>query len=282
MPILFVDTNLLILCPVYPVLGLVSVPLHLVSLPCHASYNGLAGNTRLRMTYISQSMYPHPSHFFFINIYTLSYIGWSIPEEHSSIWNAACWFLSIMEGFFLLAIMPSVPSFNLIPNPTSRLSPAIPISLSVIGLWEFHHWYLDPANLDANCLLYPFIGISLLIPTFSSLCLVPLPWRKPINPTANLSIVPSWINFVISWLLIPDWRTNLLIVYEYRHSSLLLLSSSSDGLSSNINFFISSIHQAHYCHQGWYQNLRYCSATLTRISHGLWHQHPSTWLCLET
>ena len=68
-----VDTNLLVLCPVYPVLGLVSVPLHLVSLPRRASYNGLAGNTRLGMTYISQSMYPHPSHFFFIDIYTSSY-----------------------------------------------------------------------------------------------------------------------------------------------------------------------------------------------------------------
>ena len=68
-----VDTNLLVLCPVYPVLGLVSVPLHLVSLPRRASYNGLAGNTRLGMTYISQSMYPHPSLFFFIDIYTSSY-----------------------------------------------------------------------------------------------------------------------------------------------------------------------------------------------------------------
>src|SRR5271168_194022 len=69
-----IDTNLLVLCPVYRVLGLVSVPLHLVSLPHRASYNGLAGNTRLGMTYISQSMYPHPSHFFFINIYTSSYM----------------------------------------------------------------------------------------------------------------------------------------------------------------------------------------------------------------
>ena len=219
---------------------------------------------------------------FFSSIFTPRLIGWSIPEERSSIWNAARWSLSIVEGFFLLAIVPSVPGFNLIPNPTSGSSPAIPISLSVIGLWEFRHWYLDPADLDANCLSYPFIGISPLIPTFSSLRLVPLPWRKPIDPTANLSIVPSWINFVIGWSLIPDWRTNLPIVYEYRHSSLLSLSSSSDGLSSDTNFFISSIHQAHYRRQGWYRNLRYCSATLTRISHGLWHQHPSTQLRLET
>jgi hypothetical protein len=43
MPIFVVDTNLLVLCPVYPVPGQVSVPFHLISLPHRASYNGLAG-----------------------------------------------------------------------------------------------------------------------------------------------------------------------------------------------------------------------------------------------